>query len=192
MQEGELILGRHHHREDAGAPSGFVPCVPQAAMAAVVSAAAAPPPSAQEQPPLVGEPLTDGDEPPIVIAEAYLTPATAAEELHPSVTAVFVTSVPFEAVADPGDAPPPVMQPPNTPPLAASAVPYAGEPSAAGAAQALVVATGRAQIVPSAERGDGGPPMTVEEALAAASAEGISLEPSANAAGYRGVKVSTR
>ena len=156
--------------------------------AAAVFDTAVPPPLAQELPPLVGEPMADGDEPPIVIAEAYLTPANADDELQPSVTAVFVASVPIEPVPDPGDAPPPAMQPPNTPPLAASAVlPY--EASASGAAQALVVATSRAPLVPAAERGDGGPPMTVEEALAAASAEGISLEPSANAAGYRGVKV---
>ena len=43
-----------------------------------------------------------------------------------------------------------------------------------GTAQALVVATSRAQALalPPPVRGDGGPPMTVEEALAAASAEG--------------------
>ena len=39
-------------------------------MAAAESVAAVPPPLEQEQPPLEGEPLTDGDEPPIVIAEA--------------------------------------------------------------------------------------------------------------------------
>ena len=147
--------------------------------AAVSDASAAPPPSAvQEPPPLVGEPLAEGEEPPIVIAEAYLTPATASQELQPSVAAVFVTSAPLEAAPDPGDAPPPPMQPPmqppGTPPLAAAAVPCTGEPSAAGAAQALVVATSRAQALalPPPVRGDGGPPMTVEEALAAASAEG--------------------
>ena len=39
-------------------------------MSAAESVAALPSPMEQEQPPLEGEPLTDGDEPPIVIAEA--------------------------------------------------------------------------------------------------------------------------
>ena len=113
-------------------PPRGLPCAHVAMAAAVSDASAAPPPSAtQEPPPLVGEPLADGEDPPIVIAEAYLTPATASQELQPSVAAVFVTSAPIEAAPDPGDAPPPPMQPPmqppGTPPLAASAVPCTGD-----------------------------------------------------------------
>ena len=133
--------------------------------------------------PLAEARVAEIDEPPIIIAEAH--PTTAAEEAIASVTAVFVSSAPVEAAPDPGDTPPPALQPPTTPQLALTGK----SSSAARAAQALVVTARRGDAPPSAERGDGGPPLTVEGALAAADAEGLVLELSANAAGYRGVKV---
>ena len=70
---GRLILGWHciaGRTRRTGHPSTFATCLPRAAMSGAQSVAAVPPPLVQEQPPLEGEPLTDGDEPPIVIAEA--------------------------------------------------------------------------------------------------------------------------
>ena len=71
-READPRLALHRDERAHGDPSTFATCLPRAAMSGAESVAAVPPPLAAEQPPLQGEPLTDGDEPPIVIAEAYL------------------------------------------------------------------------------------------------------------------------
>ena len=84
-----------------------------------------------------------------------------------------VTAMPVVAVANPvPQAPRLQLQAPATMPVP----PLVGEPSALGERQALTTVV----------------PLSVEEVMAKAKAEGLTLERSGNAAGYRGVKVSTR
>ena len=95
-----------------------------------------------------------------------VTVVAANEEAMAAVTAMPVVANPIP------QAPRLQLQAPATMPVP----PLVGEPSALGERQALTTVV----------------PLSVEEVMAQAKAEGLTLERSGNAAGYRGVKVSTR